>query len=57
MAGAIIPCTETPTSSFAYETFALAHDRELARAFANVATQVVVGFGAAALGYVGARYV
>jgi len=44
-------------TTFAYETFELAQDRELARAFANVAAQVVVGFGAAALGYVGARYV
>ena len=44
----------TTFSTFAYETFELAQYRELARAFANVAAQVVVGFGAAALGYVGA---
>ena len=47
----------TTFSTFAYETFELAQDRELARALANVAAQVVVGFGAAALGYMSARYI
>jgi CrcB protein len=47
----------TTFSTFAYETFELTQDKELARALANVAVQVIVGFGAAALGYIGARYV
>jgi CrcB protein len=40
----------TTFSSFAYETLALARDAELARAFANVALQVVGGLAAAWLG-------
>lgn len=41
----------TTFSSFAYETLALARDAELARAFANVAAQVVLGLAAAWLGF------
>jgi CrcB protein len=47
----------TTFSAFAYETFELAHSREFAGALANVVAQVVVGFSAAARGYIGARYV
>ena len=42
----------TTFSSFAYETLALARDAELGRALANVAAQVVLGLGAAWLGFV-----
>jgi CrcB protein len=45
----------TTYSSFAYETLALARDAEFGRAFANVAAQVVLGLGAAWLGYALAR--
>jgi CrcB protein len=41
----------TTFSTFAYETLALARDAELARAFANVAAQVLLGLGAAWLGH------
>jgi CrcB protein len=41
----------TTFSSFAFESLALARDAELARAFANVAAQVVLGLAAAWLGY------
>lgn len=41
----------TTFSSFAYESLALARDAELARAFANVAGQVLLGLTAAWLGY------
>lgn len=41
----------TTFSSFAYETLALARDAELARALVNVAAQVVLGLGAAWLGF------
>ena len=45
----------TTFSSFAYETLALARDAQMARAFANVAAQVVIGLGAAWLGQVVVR--
>ena len=41
----------TTFSSFAYETLALLRDAELGRALANVAAQVVLGLGAAWVGY------
>lgn len=41
----------TTFSSFAFESLALARDAEVARAFANVAAQVVLGLAAAWLGY------
>jgi len=41
----------TTFSSFAFESLALARDAEIARAFANVAAQVVLGLAAAWLGY------
>jgi CrcB protein len=41
----------TTWSSFAYETLALARDAEIARAFANAAAHVVLGLGAAWIGY------
>lgn len=47
----------TTFSSYAFESMALARDAELARAFANVAGQVVFGLAAAWLGYVLARAV
>jgi CrcB protein len=46
----------TTFSTLAYESFALAQDSEYARALANMAIHVVVGFAAVWLGYVGARY-
>lgn len=45
----------TTFSSFAYETLGLARDAQLLRALANVAAQVVVGLGAAGLGWLVAR--
>ena len=45
----------TTFSTFAYETLALANSSEAARAFANVALQIVLGLGAAWIGYAGAR--
>jgi CrcB protein len=45
----------TTFSSFAYETLALERDAEFVRAFANVAAQVVLGLGAAWLGYAFAK--
>jgi CrcB protein len=41
----------TTFSSFAYETLALLRFEDLARALANVAAQVVLGLGAAWIGY------
>ena len=46
----------TTFSTFAYETLALAQDSDVPRALANVALQVVLGLGAAWLGWAGARY-
>ena len=45
----------TTFSTFAYETLAFAHGADVARAFANVALQVVLGLGAAWLGFSIAR--
>jgi fluoride exporter len=45
----------TTFSSFAYETLALARDAEMGRALANVAAQVLIGLGAAWIGYSLAR--
>ena len=45
----------TTFSTFAFETLAFAHSSDAARAFANIALQVVLGLGAAWLGYTGAR--
>jgi CrcB protein len=41
----------TTFSSFAYETLALARDAEMGRALVNVAAQVLLGLGAAWIGY------
>jgi CrcB protein len=41
----------TTFSSFAHETLALTRDGELARAFANIVLQVVVGLALAWVGY------
>jgi CrcB protein len=41
----------TTFSSFAYETLALARDAEMGRALINVAAQVLLGLGAAWIGY------
>lgn len=41
----------TTYSTFGYETVRLIEDRAYLRAFTNVAASVVVGVGAAALGY------
>jgi len=46
----------TTFSTFAYETFALARGTEVLKAFANVVSQVILGFGAAWLGFLGARF-
>ena len=45
----------TTFSTFAYETLALANSSDAARAFANVALQIVLGLGAAWIGYAVAR--
>lgn len=45
----------TTFSTFAYETLALTRDAELFRPLANVLLQVVLGLGAAWLGYALAR--
>ena len=45
----------TTFSTFAYETLALAHSSELVRAFANTALQLVLGVGAAWLGFTASR--
>jgi len=47
----------TTFSTFAYETFSLAQDAEIAKAFANALLQVIFGFMAAWLGYAIARFV
>jgi CrcB protein len=41
----------TTFSSFAYETLALTRDAEFARALFNIAAQMILGLGAAWLGY------
>jgi len=41
----------TTFSSFAYETLALTRDAEFSRALLNIGAQVVLGLGAAWLGY------
>jgi fluoride exporter len=45
----------TTFSSFAYETLALARDAEFGRALINIAAQVLLGLGAAWLGYAWVR--
>jgi len=45
----------TTFSSFAYETLALTRDAEFARALLNIAAQVMLGLGAAWLGYAWVR--
>ena len=45
----------TTFSSFAYETLALTRDADFGRALLNVAAQVLLGFGAAWLGYISVR--
>jgi CrcB protein len=45
----------TTFSSFAWETLALAREGDLARALVNVAVQVALGIGCAALGFALAR--
>ena len=45
----------TTFSTFAFETFELAQDAETVRALLNTMLHVVLGFGAAWLGYVVAR--
>jgi len=47
----------TTFSTFAFESMMLARDAELARALVNLVGQVVLGFGAAWIGYVLARAV
>jgi CrcB protein len=44
----------TTYSSFAYETLALAREADLIRALLNAALQLLLGIGAAWLGYAGA---
>jgi len=46
----------TTFSSFAFETLGLAQDGALLRVFANVLLQLLLGFGAAAAGYLAARF-
>ena len=45
----------TTFSTFAYETLAFAHGADVGRAFANIGLQVVLGLGAAWLGFSVAR--
>jgi len=45
----------TTYSSFSYETLGLVHGADFGRAALNVALQVVLGFGAAWLGYLSAQ--
>lgn len=45
----------TTFSSFAYETLALTRDAEFSRALFNIAAQVILGLGAAWLGYAWVR--
>ena len=45
----------TTYSTFAYETLAMAQGSDLARAFANIVLQLVLGLGAAWLGFAAAR--
>jgi CrcB protein len=45
----------TTFSSFAYETLALTRDAEFARALLNVGAQVILGLGAAWLGFAWVR--
>lgn len=47
----------TTFSTFAFETLALAQDAEFIRAAANTLLQVVLGFAAALVGYLGARFI
>ena len=44
----------TTFSTFAFETLAFAHGSDAARAFANITLHIVLGLGAAWLGYVAA---
>ena len=45
----------TTFSTFAFETLALAQDTEMLKAAGNIFLQVVLGIGAALVGYLGAR--
>jgi CrcB protein len=45
----------TTFSTFAYESLALAHGSDLARAFVNIALQLALGLGAAWLGFSAAK--
>ena len=45
----------TTVSSFAYETLALTRDAEFGRALFNIAAQMILGLGAAWLGYAWVR--
>lgn len=45
----------TTFSTFAFETLTLAHGSETARAFANIALQLLLGLGAAWLGWISSR--
>ena len=45
----------TTFSTFAYETLALATASDVVRAFTNIALQLVLGLGAAWIGYAAAR--
>ena len=45
----------TTFSSFAYETLALTRDAEFARALLNIAAQMILGLGAAWLGFAWVR--
>ncbi len=47
----------TTFSTFAFETFELAQDAEMLGAAINTLLQVLLGFGAAWLGYLGARFI
>ncbi len=46
----------TTFSTFAYESMSLMQDAELFKAALNTLLQVVLGFAAAFIGYIGARY-
>ena len=47
----------TTFSTFAFETFELAQDAEMMAAAINTLLQVLLGFGAAWLGYLDARFI
>ena len=46
----------TTFSTFAYESLSLLQDAEIFKVILNIFLQITLGFGAAFIGYIGARY-